>query len=440
MKKIAYLVPVFPVASETFITTEIKALQQQGYDVQLICLERSSQPCLQGDEAILEQSLSVEEVPLNQLFSTTLWLIFKTFFSTLLMAKKRASFISGLRFLFAQQGVRPRSLFLQALKIIHLVQQTGCRHIHAHFGWAPASNGIVAARLSGLRISFTCHGSDVYKTPQDLQIKLQNADFVVAVCKRMYKQFRQLAPQTAIVHLPCGVDTQLFCAEEQGSVQSNEAQANSAADLRFLFLGRLSETKGVDYLIQALAQLPEEKRVVIDIAGDGPMSQELRALADQHQLGRWLNFIGRVDRRWVTEKLKHYHAVVLPFCKTAEGIMDTGPLTLKEAMACQVPIVTTDIMADGEILDGASAWVCRHNDAEDLAATLSQLIDQLMQSNSESSVIQSDSVHPSLQRRIDLAYRKVTNDFDALLLARRLGQWFDAEAPASERKEHHYGV
>lgn len=446
MKKIAYLVPVFPVASETFITTEIKALQQQGHGVQLICLERSPVPCLEGDEAILAQSRAVSEVSASQLLLTILWLMYKTFFSTLVMARKRKAWLSGIQFLFAQTGVRPRSLFLQALKIIHLVRQSRCQHIHAHFAWAPAGNGIVAARLSGLRISFTCHGSDVYKTPQDLQIKLQNADFVVAVCKRMYKQFRLLAKDTTIVHLPCGVDTRLFCANRARRRRSEAV--NTAADLRFLFLGRLSETKGVDYLIKAIAQLPRDKRVIVDIAGDGPMADELQALSENFHLGYWLRFIGRVDRHWVTEKLGGYQAVVLPFCQTAEGIMDTGPLTLKEAMACRVPIVTTDIMADGEILDSTSAWVCRHNSSQDLANTLAQLIDQLTaarsdriaQSSADKRAAGLTQRQPALQHRIETAYRKVSHDFDALQLARRLGQWFEADASTHRAEGQRHGI
>jgi hypothetical protein len=41
MKKIAYVIPVFPIASETFITTEMKALMHCGHEVEGICFERS---------------------------------------------------------------------------------------------------------------------------------------------------------------------------------------------------------------------------------------------------------------------------------------------------------------------------------------------------------------------------------------------------------------
>lgn len=418
MKKVVYVLPVFPVASETFITTEIKALEKQGVEVIPVCLERRDEACQAGDEALSERFLCVQEVSFFQLFC----LFFKLFFRTLTAMFRASEYLYSLlqagRFCYRQQGVRPRSLFLQGLRLACLVEAGGAQHLHAHFAWSSTSNAIVAARLCGRTVSFTAHGSDVYKTPQDLQLKLQFADFVIAVCERMQKEFKQLAQQTPVYLLACGVDLNAFLPRTE--VPARVKQGTHS--LTLLFIGRLSETKGVDYLIDALALMPADIRPNIHIAGDGPMAAQLQQQAADLNLTRWLTFLGGVERRWVMEKLTQYDAVVLPFCQAPGGIMDTGPLVLKEAMACKTPILTSDIMATGELLDTFSGWIARAGDAEDIAVVMTDLLEHLR--GDEYSMRRA-----SLRLRCERAYQQVQSRFNADSQARQLEDYFHHAGP-----------
>jgi colanic acid/amylovoran biosynthesis glycosyltransferase len=356
MKKIAYVIPTFPVASETFITTEIKALQGLGHEVQGICFERSLEACQVGDEAIADAMIDIRKVRLISLISLIVIVIVKFF----------GSGRKGFGFAFKQQGIRPRSLLLQSLKLAYLSHTLQCEHIHAHFAQCSTATAIVAARLLGLSISFTSHGSDVYKSPSDLSLKLQNADFSVAVCKRMQNDFNNLSPSTQVYNVPCGIDTQFF----------NQKTVRPAVSLKqpLLYLGRISETKGILHLIQALAKLPSALRPRIDIAGDGPMRAEAEKMAGDFGIASSVNFLGSVSRHWVQQNGSHYAAMVLPFCKVKGGIMDTGPLVIKEALALKLPLLTTDIMATGEIVDSRCAFVSQSSNPEDLARTLLKLL------------------------------------------------------------------
>ena len=69
MKKIAYVIPAFPVASETFITTEMKALMDVGHEIQGICFERKKEACQVGDEKILATMLNTNDVSFLSLMS-----------------------------------------------------------------------------------------------------------------------------------------------------------------------------------------------------------------------------------------------------------------------------------------------------------------------------------------------------------------------------------
>ena len=420
MKTILYVIPEFPVASETFITTEIKAIERQGHRVVPVCLKRRDEPCQAGDETLNERFLSLSDVSFVAVAKYLILWGFQLLFALLKGDEYLLSVWAAFLFAREQKGVSTRSVLFHGMKVSYLVWHFRAQHIHCHFAWSPAVMGITAARLSGISVSFTSHGSDVYKTPQNLQSKLQNADFVVAVCKRMLDEFQTMSPETPVVHIPCGVDTHSF-----HPAHSDKPQGKNN---KLLFLGRLSETKGLPDLVNAIAKCDAD--IEIDIAGDGPMKQSLQEQVAELGLHQQVHFIGAVSRQWVMTHITDYQALVLPFCKTADGIMDTGPLVLKEAMACKVPVVTTDLMASGEILDPHCAWVARHNDADDLARVLNQLVEDLSQADGQQRI----------RAKTGLAHHKLTCCFSANVCASQLSRQFESAHAGYQVEVMHHEI
>jgi glycosyltransferase involved in cell wall biosynthesis len=111
-----------------------------------------------------------------------------------------------------------------------------------------------------------------------------------------------------------------------------------------LFLGRLTEEKGVPVLLEVVQSLPREPLIRVVAAGDGPLRSSLEAAAGQSE-GR-LSFVG--PRQVVTPLYHAADAVVLP--SRSEG----HPMTALEAMACGLPVVASrvgglpEIVVDGE--------------------------------------------------------------------------------------------
>ena len=416
---IAYVMPAFPVASETFITTEIKAMQWRDYSILPICLEATNETCQPGDEGILMQMECVKKVSLIQVLTLFFTVIFYFF----------TSGWKAVIFAFEQQGIRPRSLILQGLKLAYLARKGGAQHIHAHFAWASSSTAIIAARFIGIGVSFTAHGSDVYKTPSDLHLKLQYADYSIAVCNRMKKDFHALCESAKVFVVPCGVDTYFFTPEERNEKQ---VSPNSSAVSELLYVGRLSETKGVDHLISALAIIPADLRPTLDIAGDGPMKAECEGLVEKLGLGDWVNFKGSVDRVWIQKKAHYYKAMVLPFCRSKTGAMDTGPLVIKEAMAMKVPIVTTDIMVNGELIDDQCATITPSSNPKRLAGALLNVCGR----GGKKSLGSDRSIH--LLAKAERAYKRVHKHFSseaqALSLARLLNRNDQVEINSGSKK------
>lgn len=388
-KNIGYVVNEYPVASETFITTEMRALQQLGMCIKPFTFKIAQGPTHPGDEEFVEQlknPVQVSHVRVLKLFPKLLFLL-------------PFSGWKGVLFALRQKGIRSRSLLLQGIKLACLLDDAECGHVHAHFAWVATSSAIVAARLLGIGVSFTGHGSDIYKTPCDLPLKLQNADFVVAVCKRMQNDMRKLAPTANVKVVPCGVDTDYFQPMKKRHSDRHH----------FLYLGRISETKGVDHLIRAMTHIPPERRPHIDIAGDGPLLDKFQTLSARLGVQHWLHFIGPVTRDWVRDNAAAYKAMVLPFCRSDNGQMDTGPLVLKEAMALKVPIITTDIMTQSEFLDDNCASIVPSANPEALAAC----IQAVMAGRGEFNELR-------IAGRVERAYIKVQQQLSAMTQARSL--------------------
>jgi glycosyltransferase involved in cell wall biosynthesis len=106
-----------------------------------------------------------------------------------------------------------------------------------------------------------------------------------------------------------------------------------------LAASRLSEEKGIDVAIEAAA----ESGLPLRIAGEGPASDELAALANR--LDAPVELLGRVERERVAELLGGAAAVVMP-----SRYHEFSPYSALEAMAAGVPVVATRMGGLAELI------------------------------------------------------------------------------------------
>lgn len=342
-KHIALLVPSFPVASETFVITEANALHKVGHKVSIFTFAKGER------SNTLSKEIDVIEIPRPNSIETVSFLIRNpvTSFKTI----KTASEI---------KMVSQMSLVGWSVSIAKLVKQLNVRHIHCHFLHAHASYGCLAARLANITVSGVGHGHDVYINNKDLKSNLKLFNFVVAVCEDMASQFiAEVGHRTKLLH--CGINTHFF------KPQVNRAKEST----HLVFVGRLVEKKGINYLIDAMANLNQDIPLYVDIVGDGPLLQDLKAQTQRHNLQSHICFLGAKEPAWLSENLPKYSGFVAPFCEASNGDRDTGPVVLKEAMACGLPIITTDFMGCREIV-GEAGFICKPKDVVTLKEALSE--------------------------------------------------------------------
>ena len=102
-----------------------------------------------------------------------------------------------------------------------------------------------------------------------------------------------------------------------------------------LFVGRLSEEKGLDVLLQALASARTPKQLTLTVAGDGPCAAQWKALSASLGLGDRVRWLG--VRQDIPELLAEAQVLVLPSLR--EGL----PLAVLEAAACEVPVLASRV-------------------------------------------------------------------------------------------------
>ena len=125
-----------------------------------------------------------------------------------------------------------------------------------------------------------------------------------------------------------------------------------------LYVGRLSEEKGLRTLLRAVAIEPGEIRV----AGDGPLAPLVRESA---AAGR-IQYLGTLDRPAVLNELRHAIALVVP-SEWFEGL----PMVLLEAFATGTPVIASEIGSLGELVeDGVSGLLVAPGDPEALAGRM----------------------------------------------------------------------
>jgi len=117
---------------------------------------------------------------------------------------------------------------------------------------------------------------------------------------------------------------------------------------RILFVSRLFPRKGAQYLIEALADLPLNGWEVT-IAGDGPMREELQALAQR--LGVPVDWRGFIKGALLEELYATSAIFVFP------SINDNFPVVLLEALAGGCAIITANVSGMPEVVGDAGILV-----------------------------------------------------------------------------------
>jgi glycosyltransferase involved in cell wall biosynthesis len=129
----------------------------------------------------------------------------------------------------------------------------------------------------------------------------------------------------------------------------------------------------VERELRAMAEVPT---VRLEVIGDGPEGERLRALAEDLAVADRVHFAGRQPREGVLDALARAEAVVIPSKVGAGGDQDGTPVVLCEAMAAGVPVVASALGGLAEcVVDGETGILVPPDDVTALRVALERLVD-----------------------------------------------------------------
>jgi glycosyltransferase involved in cell wall biosynthesis len=362
---IAILVRAWPKLSETFVAGEVLGLERAGLDLVLYALDAP------GDEPPGEDAqavrASVHHVP-PAARRTELAIGAADFVRT-----QPAPLIAGARaFAEAHHGEHAEAVLARALWLAARLVADGVRHLHVHWASEPADVAELASRLTGIPFSISAHAKDIWlSAPAALARKLGHAAFTVTCTEYNRRFLSGLAEGNRVHRMYHGIDTARFRPAE--SIDEDGVDAPPLV----LSVGRLREKKGFPTLLEACARLVRAgRRLRCVIVGYGPERVALEARIVALGLTDVVTLAGRQPQATVIAHYRRAAVFVLPCQVAADGDRDGIPNVLLEAMACGVPVVTTDVSGIPEaVTDGANGRIVPPGDAAALADAIGALLD-----------------------------------------------------------------
>lgn len=237
--------------------------------------------------------------------------------------------------------------------------------IHCHFMVPGAPLAWLVSRRTGIPLVVTCHGSDV---PGHNPERFRVAHKLLLPAWRFFARRCRIAA-------PSGYLRDLIirkCPEADVTVIPNgidEVFKPGVKEKRILLAGRIVQSKGFQYAIEAFKGMPADWK--IDVVGDGLYLDELKELAGR--MGVAVTFHGWLDRS--DDRLKELFARSSIFVFPSEA--ENFPTVLLEAMSAGMAIVTSNAGGCPEVVGEAAMLIPPRN-----AGAIRRSVDELINKSS----------------------------------------------------------
>jgi glycosyltransferase involved in cell wall biosynthesis len=398
-RSLAYLASTYPALSMTFVLREVLALRELGFRIETASInppDRLEEELTLAEAEEARRTYCVKQHGLFGAIVAKLQTVFGNF----------GGYLRGVGLAFRLAGLDPRRLylnlmyFIEALMVGQWMKRQGLRHLHVHLASQAASVGLFVRTVFGFGYSLTVHGPDEFYDAdrQMLAQKIAAADFLCCISSFARSQLMKLSPYEhwdKFVLSPLGVDPEIFAPRPKPPERGY---------FEILCVGRLTPAKGQHILIDAVERLTRQgRRVRLRLVGGGPDDESLRRHAARTAARECVIFEGALNQ----DRIRDFYAQADAFCipSFAEGL----PVVLMEAMAMEIPCVTTHIAGIPELIrDGVNGLLTPPSDADALAKALARLMDD-----------------PELRKRIAQSGRaRVVEDYNLHRNVERLGAIF----------------
>ncbi len=264
----------------------------------------------------------------------------------------------------------PPFLLAQAHAIRALVRERRIQVVNSHWIIPQGLSLVLAGAASRFRHVVTLHSGDAYtlrrlpggRALTRLLISRTDAAFAVASNVRAVLDEMLGRPSHAAIQ-PVGVHVDRFRRRPGVEPMPTPFPAGY-----LLFVGRLHEIKGVQYLLQAMPEIVRQHPGIgLLVVGYGPYEAVLRRAVEELGIAASVRFAGR---RAHAEIIRYFHGcrvAVVPSITEQDGRTEGMPTVVLEAMAAGVRVVGSAVGGIPDLVrHGENGWLCREKDPADL--------------------------------------------------------------------------
>lgn len=350
-------------AQEALIIPEIQELKRRGHEVLVVPMNPRG-PVRHGEAKPMLQYSAVEP-----LVSTS---IMKTVATELGRSPAKALKVLGWMFQSRNSRILAKNLavYPKGLWLAQQAREWGADHIHAHWAGATATLALVAGELANIPWSITAHRYDIPENSL-LNLKAQRACFFRAEDKQgaheLLGYIRSNDFRPVMLHMGVPLPPPATRRKISGGQKPP----------RIVVPANLVEKKGHAYLLGAVQLLKGRSvRVDVDLAGDGPLREELQRRVKELGIEDQITFLGALPHDGLMRQMRAgaWDMVILPSIVTASGEKEGIPVALIEALSCQMPTISTTTGGIPELFEGMEDALVPPEDPQPLAYTIERLL------------------------------------------------------------------
>ena len=251
--------------------------------------------------------------------------------------------------------------------------------IHGQHLWTLSGISANIAQMQQIPLVVTCHGTDIIGINNEREKGINwgtewaheafdYASSIITISNNNMKLLEEEFGESDKVRLiKNGINTKVFYKDDKLTREEvlKEFGIENKYDNVISFVGKLTEIKGVDVLLDAL-DINDDKNLLTLIAGDGELREELEKQVKKLNLENVV-FLGNLPQ----DKLQKIYNIV--DCSIVPSRKEAFGLVAAEALACGAPVIATNAGGLGEIVTDDVGMLIPMNDSQTLASSIKKI-------------------------------------------------------------------
>lgn len=294
-----------------------------------------------------------------------------------------------------------------ASKIADVIEREQLDILHVHYAVPHAICAYLAKQFSGkdIKIVTTLHGTDITILGYDstlanaIKFGIENSDVVTAVSNDLKNKTQKLLhtdfPIQTVYNF---VDETTYYKRENKKLKRDFQISNTEKTI--IHISNFRKVKRVPDVIYTFHKISQQIEAKLLLVGDGPDRFIVSNMIDQLGLREKVIFLGKQEN--VAEILSISDLLILPSEKESFG------LVLLEAMACEVPVVATNIGGIPEVvIHNETGFLCEVGNIDNMANYSIQIL--------QDEKLHAQFVQHGLKRaRTHFHSEKIVNDYETI--------------------------